>query len=63
MLAQVGGHFAHLCIIAFLSLPAAVSYQQAGRPATFQNFKFQTNSEKFQTISIQADSFNVNGRY
>jgi hypothetical protein len=35
MLAQVGGHFAHLCIIAFLSLPAAISYQQAGRPAKF----------------------------
>jgi hypothetical protein len=27
MLAQVGGHFAHLCIIAFLSPPAAFPYQ------------------------------------
>jgi hypothetical protein len=39
MLAQAGGHFAHLCIIAFLSLPAAISYQQAATGT--QNFKFQ----------------------
>jgi hypothetical protein len=50
MLAQVGGHFAHLCIIAFLSLPAAFPYQRPRPRGKISNFKFQMDFENFKSF-------------
>jgi hypothetical protein len=51
MLAQVGGHFAHLFIMAILSLPAGFRYQRPGPRGEFLKFFENFNFENFKFFS------------
>jgi hypothetical protein len=63
MLAQVGVHFAHICIHDFLSLPAAISIQHGPSRQKCVTHKILKLFKNFQIISIHAYNFNFNGRY
>ena len=51
MLAQVGGHFAHLFIMAILSLPAGFRYQRPGPRGQFLKIFENFNFENFKLFS------------